>query len=284
MGLKIVLRVFAISLLAYYVFYVNTIGWGFMLHAFNPLLFENGDLSFTPVGLVQTAIFSVLIFFYLYGLITVAILFAFSLIEKRILNNWFVFEFNFYSFALIYIGFTKGIPIIFVIIFALLPLTVAVFLLKSFFKKKDIGLEAKESKDDQITKKNKETKNKILILNIFIPYVVFTATSIVELLFYYIKLPSREVSFNMLLWSFLFYLLPFYSVSGFINTEILLLLSRFNKKVVNERFIIIFVSCFSFLIFVIKPLWFVSTIFFLVSLSFIVMVMNIHKIALRIRR
>lgn len=73
------------------------------------------------------------------------------------------------------------------------------------------------------------------------------------------------------------FVIPFYLASGIFNTITIYLLSKFDKRITNLRFVFWFVVCFSALSVLIEPLLFIPVIFFSVLLGLTIFFVNSFK-------
>lgn len=158
--------------------------------------------------------------------------------------------------------------------------TLLIFLLGFVSSRNKSPKESIQLEDEKKPDRNKaKTKKIILFINIFLPYALCMVLFVINLpkdFFDWSSINNIEEFFETAI-----FMIPLYLMSGIIYTIILHLFSHIDIRVLNLRFVLLFVLCFSILTFIIKPFWFESIVFFLIFLSIIVGALNFSKIILR---
>lgn len=266
--IKTIFKVFGIVFLAYYFLLMILIGWGYVLHYINPKLINWTQVTF---GLDEFSFWIMLIAgtaFLFLGLIPSLIFLIFYFFNRKILASILFVVLVVYSVVIVYfikreVYFIGQSWLIMISILSILPI---ISIILSKFGKKYFIKEIE--KLDQEKKSNQEIVTKgwlILAINILVPYLLFLL---------YLGLIGMGADVFV---QYLVFVIPLYIMSGIFNMMILRLLSRFDKRVLNIKFVFLFVICFSVLTLAIRPLLFIPVIFFFILLFFTIFIMNYKK-------
>ena len=123
--------------------------------------------------------------------------------------------------------------------------TLFIFLLNFIFSRNKSSKELKQLENE---KKFDWNKIKIILfINIFLPYVLFIVLLTINLPKYFFDWQSFTIEefFGAAIFT-----IPLYLMSGIIYTIILYIFSRIDIRVINLRFVLLFVLCFSVLTFI----------------------------------
>ena len=274
--IKTILKVFGTVFLSCYFLLMVALGYDYMFRTAN-LKF----ISWTQIVL-SVAEFSLWIMlitgttFLFLGVIPALIFLIFYFFDRKILASIFIAVLVVYSIAMIYfigrVVYFIGLSWL-IMISIILVLSIISIILSRFIRKKYLAKEVE--KLDQEKKSNRKIDAKgwlILAINILIPYIFFLI---------YLALVGTGVDVFV---QYSVFIVPLYIMVGIFNAMILCLLSRFDKRVLNIKFVFMFVICFSVLTLVFQPLLFVPVIFFFLLLSLTVVAMNASKIILKFKQ